>query len=130
MLSKADVVSYFYLRAGEALQGEKTGRKLPPSCIAITNSKAGCMRLFPITSQPPADDRDALLIQEIECRRSGLKYPSWIIRDERNVEDLTQLYNFESLTPIGQFSPGFDTTLTEKLRLIAEDRKLKLVNRT
>jgi hypothetical protein len=87
------------------------------------------MFLFPVTTQPPLEGRAMLAVHEMECRRAGLAFPSWVVCDECNAVDLTQLYDFESLTPIGQFSVGFMSAVTAKIRGVIGDRRLKLVKR-
>ena len=87
------VISYNYLWAREHNDREVLGRKARPACvqIIIQDDKRGTVvALFPITSQPPHATRTALEIPEIDARRIGLKFPSWIMVDEWNLDDLAK----------------------------------------
>jgi hypothetical protein len=130
MLTKGDLVHYYYLWARESEAGEETGRKSRPTCIAFIDNKQSRMLLFPVTTQLPGAARETLAIHEMECRRAGLTFPSWIVCDECNAVDLSQLYDFESLTPIGQFSAGFLNIVVEKIRGVVAERKFSTVRRT
>ena len=64
------------------------------------------MFLFPLTSQKPDRSRAHCPISEIECRRGGLAYPSWLILDEYNQVQVDEACDLVT-TPIGAFSPAF-----------------------
>jgi hypothetical protein len=63
--------------------------------------------LFPLALQNPDRSRPHLPISEIECRRGGLVYPSWLILDEYNLVQVDQAYDLVTTTPIDAFSPAF-----------------------
>jgi hypothetical protein len=75
------------IRVREAERGETEGRKPRPVAVGVRIAKPkgeDLLVLFPITSQPPAYDRFAVAIPEMEKRRAGLdaSLRLWIVLDE------------------------------------------------
>jgi hypothetical protein len=68
--STGDVVLYSYLWAGEYECGEESGRKTRPACVMVLfkdNKGRQTTLLFPITSQKPLPQTQAVEIPETEC---------------------------------------------------------------
>jgi hypothetical protein len=63
--------------------------------------------VFPITSKAPGSGTLALEIPETEARRAGLPRQCWIVVEEYNRINEDELYDFESLDPLGAFGLGF-----------------------
>ena len=130
MLEPGDVVRFFYLWTRQADAGEDSGRKARPACIAVKSSAPSSIAyLFAITSQTPGAERLAAAFSEIECRRAGLSFPSWIILDEYNRVDLERPYDFESMVPLGAVSPSFLRQLAAIIKNAAEKRRIAAVVR-
>ncbi len=72
----------------------------------------------------------ALEIPETECRRANLAQPCWIIVEEYNRIDEDELYDFESLIPLGEFSLGFLKRIGLAITKASEDKRLKAVRRS
>lgn len=107
-LSRGSVYRYNYLWSREHEKREVSGRKARPVCLLIRSSALpAVLFLFPLTSQAPQPDTLALHVPDSECRRANLTQPCWIVVDEYNRADEDELYDFESLAPIGQFSLSF-----------------------
>jgi hypothetical protein len=131
MLEPGQIVRFFYLWNREAAQGEESGRKARPTCVVVrTLAVPGVVFLFPITSQMPGTERVFLAISQMECRRAGLDFPSWIILDEYNRVELDKAFDFEATTPIGSFSPAFLKTIASTVKQAAAARKLAGVARS
>ncbi|MER8390316.1 hypothetical protein NKH10_00090 [Mesorhizobium sp. M1340] len=79
---------------------------------------------FPLTSQKPRS-RPHLAISEIECRRGGLDYPSWLILDEDNRVQVDEAYDLVATTPIGAFSPAFLRKIAGAIKETAAQRRLR-----
>lgn len=117
------VLEYAYLWKRQADAGEISGRKDRPVCLALrlgTDPDRMAFFLFPITSQPPAADRPAIAIPQIECRRGGLSHPAWLIVDEFNHTKADAAYDVADATPRGMFSAAF---MKAVVRQIAEARQ-------
>jgi hypothetical protein len=115
------VISYNYLWAREYDRREESGRKSRPACVQIIIADRGgatVVALFPITSQPPAVERTALEIPEMDARRIGLSTPSWIVVDEWNLDDLAKSPHIADARPIGPLSTAF----MKRVRAAAADR--------
>jgi hypothetical protein len=130
MLTRGDIVSYFYPWSRQARDGEESGRKARPACVVVQDETSARLFLFPITSQPPSASAHGLVITEMECRRCGLNFPSWIICDEYNVVQKASLHDFESLEPIGRFSSNFFDLFKAEVKNAAILRRLKAVSRS
>ena len=105
-----DVVLYSYLWAREHDQGEESGRKARPACVMVlfkNDTGRETTLLFPITSQKPALQAEAVGIPETEARRARLYWPAWIIVSEFNTDDLTKSFALEDREPLGTFSGKF-----------------------
>jgi hypothetical protein len=104
------VIRHSYLWAREYDRKEEAGRKNRPACVQIivaaTNAET-IVALFPITSQPPRDDRTALEIPETEARRVGLVHPAWVVVDEWNLDNLATSLHIGDSRPLGIFSTAF-----------------------
>ena len=81
------------------------------------------------TSQKPQRTRAHLAISEIECRRGGLGFPSWLILDEYNRVGADAGYDFETMAPIGTFSPAFVRRIASAIKQAATRRRLRGIAR-
>lgn len=130
MLNSGEIVRYGYLWAREADSGEESGRKSRPVCVAVrTSSKPAALFLFPITRQKPDSARFHFAISEIECRRGGLSFPSYLIIDEYNHVPVDAAYDLESPHPIGAFSPAFMRKVAARIKDVATRSRLRGVRR-
>ena len=128
--SNGSILSYHYLWARQADAGEESGRKARPVCLAVTSpSDASLVYLFPITSQKPTDAPAGLAITEIECRRGGLRHPSWLILDEYNQVDLADAYDLAATAPLGRFSAAFTKAIATRIRDLAARHRVRGVRR-
>ncbi|MER9616802.1 hypothetical protein [Mesorhizobium sp. M0207] len=126
MLKAGDLLRYYYLWAREADAGEESGRKARPVCIVVrTLATPAALFLFPLTSQKPHRSRPHLAISEIECRRGGLDYPSWLILDDFNRVPVDEAYDLVTTTPIGAFSPAFVRKIAGVIKETAAQRRLR-----
>jgi hypothetical protein len=126
MLKAGDLLRYYYLWAREADASEESGRKARPVCIVVrTPATPAALFLFPLTSQKPDRSRAHLAISEIECRRGGLDYPSWLIVDEYNRVQVDEAYDLVTTTPIGAFSPAFVRKIAGVIKETAAQRRLR-----
>lgn len=132
--ASGDVWRYDYLWHWQANAGETEGRKTRPiTFVAAMPGKNGQTNLFilPITSSPPASDRKALEIPQIERRRAGLDdFPLWIMLDEFNHDVLEASFYFDPNAKIGSFSTAFHQAALKAFTLIARERQTKRVLRT
>ncbi|RWD87933.1 MAG: hypothetical protein EOS39_24255 [Mesorhizobium sp.] len=85
--------------------------------------------MFPLTSQKPHRSRTHIAISEIECRRGGLDFPSWLILDEYNRVRIDEAYDLVTTKPIGSFSPAFVRKIAGLIKEAAEQRRLRGVVR-
>ena len=130
MLKPGDLVRYGYLWAREAARGEETGRKFRPACVVVrTPAPASSLFVFPLTSQQPDADRAYLTVTEIECRRGGLDYPSFLVLDEYNRFLESEAFDLEATKPIGAFSTSFLRKIARAVRDLARERRLQAVQR-
>lgn len=107
--SAGDILRYGYLWAREAARGEESGRKVRPVCLVVRGATDPAhLYLFALTSRPPEAGRVAIPISEIESKRAGLKYPTWLILDEYNVvrEEYVAI-DLASTKPLGSFSTAY-----------------------
>ncbi|WP_338695371.1 hypothetical protein V5279_04355 [Bradyrhizobium sp. 26S5] len=131
-LRTGSVIRFPYLWVREAERGETEGRKPRPVAVGvrIARPKGGdVLVLFPITSQPPAPDRFAAEIPEMEKRRAGLDATLrlWIILDEYNQDIVDQSFYLEPAPPLGRFSKAFFLPLMKQF--IARRASIRGVNR-
>jgi hypothetical protein len=108
--STGDVVLYSYLWAREHERGEESGRKTRPACVMVLfkdNKGRQTTLLFPITSQMPLPQTQAVEIPETEARRARLYSPAWIIVSEFNTDNLDSSFALEDREPLGTFSGKF-----------------------
>ncbi|ACP21783.1 hypothetical protein NGR_b03190 (plasmid) [Sinorhizobium fredii NGR234] len=70
-----------------------------------------------------------IVISEIECRRGGLRFPSWLVLDEYNRVELDEAYDFSTTTPSGAFSPAFVRKIAILIKQAATQRRLRAVVR-
>lgn len=105
------VISYPFLWVREAAAGETEGRKPRPTAVALRLARPSgdAVVLLPITTQPPARERDAVEIPETEKQRAGLEISvrCWIILDEFNTDVIGKSYYLEPEPPLGAFSRAF-----------------------
>ncbi|TIU24766.1 MAG: hypothetical protein E5W38_30270 [Mesorhizobium sp.] len=85
--------------------------------------------MFPLTSQKPDRSRTHIAISEIERRRGGLDFPSWLILDEYNRVRIDEAYDLVTTKPIGSFSPAFVRKIAGLIKEAAEQRRLRGVVR-
>lgn len=128
----ACVIRFPYLWAREAERGETEGRKVRPVAVGVRISRPegeDVLVLFPITSRPPAPDRFAAEIPEMEKRRAGLDaaISLWIILDEYNQDVIGQSFYLEPEPPLGRFSKAFFLPLMKEF--IARRARVRNVNR-
>jgi len=128
----ACVIRFPYLWAREAERGETEGRKVRPVAVGVRISRPkgeDVLVLFPITSQPPAEDRFAVEIPETEKRRAGLDATVrlWMILDEYNQDIISQSFYLEPEPPLGRFSKAFFLPLMKEF--IARRARARSVNR-
>jgi hypothetical protein len=130
-LKRGSLYRFNYLWSREHSNGEVSGRKARPACLVVRSSTTpAVLYLFPVTSREPPADVIALAISKGECRFASLDHPSWIVIEEYNRVDETELYDFESLTPIGQFSPSFMLHIAAAIKRAAQLERLTGVPRT
>ena len=130
MLKPGDLVRYGYLWARQADAGEESGRKARPVCVVVrTPTTPAALFLFPLTSQRPDAARACIAVSEIECRRGGLDYPSYLILDEYNRVRADAAYDLETPGPIGAFSPACLRKIAARIKEVARQRRLRGVVR-
>ncbi|MEI9406121.1 hypothetical protein [Mesorhizobium argentiipisi] len=130
MFKPGDLLRYYYLWARQADAGEESGRKARPVCIVVRAPTApATLFLFPLTSRQPDATRTYIAISEIECRRGGLDFPSWLILDEYNRVRTDEAYDLVSTKPIGSFSPAFVRKIAGLIKEAANQRRLRGVVR-
>jgi hypothetical protein len=130
MLKPGDLLRYYYLWARQADIGEESGRKARPVCIVVrTPVEPAALFLFPLTTQMPDRSRPHIAVSEIECRRGGLDFPSWLILDEYNRVQVDEAYDLVTTTPIGAFSPAFVRKIAALIKEAAAQRRLRGVVR-
>lgn len=130
-----EVFRYSFLWKRERMQGETEGRKVRPTCVAVTMQlKAGETQLFivPITTRPPAPDRLALSVPPLEAKRAGLDAakPCWIMLDELNFDIFERSYDFEDRTPLGAFGRSFTAQVKRLVLAAAKSGSAALIKRT
>lgn len=130
-LTRGSLYRFNYLWSREHEKSEVSGRKARPVCLVVRSSASpAALFLFPITTQAPSTDTIALEVPIAELRRGGLATPCWIVVDEYNRVDEDELYDFESLTPLGTFSLAFLKQVAEEIAEAAKRRRLKAVPRS
>ncbi|WP_434721857.1 hypothetical protein [Mesorhizobium sp. RIZ17] len=130
MFKPGDLLRYYYLWARQADAGEESGRKARPVCVVVrTPTTPAALFLFPLTSQQLSPTRTSIAISEIECRRGGLDFPSWLILDEYNRVRTDEAYDLVTTKPIGSFSPAFVRKIAGLIKEAADQRRLRGVAR-
>jgi hypothetical protein len=131
MFKVGAIYRYSFLWSRESLAGEVSGRKNRPACLLMRPAdRPDILVLFPITSRAAGHLEFGQLIPEAECRRAGIDSPAWIIMDELNLSLASDPYDFASLTPIGEFSPGFRETLLTRAKAALVARRAKITKRS
>ncbi|MBZ9660887.1 hypothetical protein LB523_17720 [Mesorhizobium sp. ESP-6-4] len=126
MFKPGDLLRYYYLWARQADAGEESGRKARPVCIVVrTPTTPAALFLFPLTSQQPDATRTYIAISEIECRRGGFDFPSWLILDQYNRVRTDEAYDLVTVKPIGSFSPAFVRKIAGLIKEAADQRGLR-----
>jgi hypothetical protein len=128
MFEAGQIVRFNYFWSHQVDRGEESGRKARPACVVVKTEKS--MFLFPITSQRPDPGRASIAISEIECRRGGIKPPSWIVVDEYNRIGAAEAHDFESVEPLGSFSMALLRRIAEDVKALAQARRLRSLGRT
>lgn len=131
MFEPGEIYEFSYLWKRQAEQGEESGRKVRPACLAVTAGRdPTALFLFPITSQKPLRGQHAIAIGEIECRRANLAPPCWLILDELNYTTTDNLADFMSLVPRGAFSAAFLATVVRSIQALRACGRVAMVKRT
>ncbi len=111
-MKQGEVYRFHYLWGHQAERGEESGRKIRRVCLMMEVN--GWLYLFPISGQipqprEPGEERLYEVVPETEQRRIGLgpEKVSHLILDDYNKVRMDELYDFESLTPVGSFSTRF-----------------------
>ena len=125
-----EVYRYNYLWGHEAARGEESGRKIRRVCLMMEVN--GWIYLFPISSRVPmpaeqGSERLYEVVPETEQRRIGLSSDkaSHLILDDYNKVRPDELYDFESLTPVGSFSARFLEKVARRfLTAVRENRPI------
>jgi hypothetical protein len=126
-----EVYEFSYLWKRQAEEGEESGRKDRPVCLAVTSGQNPTgLFLFPITSQEPLPGQKAVAIAEIECRRANLNHPSWLVIDELNHTTTDNLVDFVGLAPLGAFSSAFLATIARSIQALRARGRVAIVKRT
>lgn len=130
-LSRGSIYRFKYLWSREHDNLEVSGRKARPVCLVVRSaSKPSVLFIFPITIRPPLAGTAALNIPPVECRRGGLSENCWIVVDEYNRLSDDELYDFESLRPIGAFSEGFMKTIARAIKTVSQATRVRAVPRS
>lgn len=113
------VVRFPYLWAREAAKGEIEGRKFRPVAVGVRIPQPkgdDVVFLFPITSQPPSEERFAAEIPDIEKHRAGLDRTIrlWIVLDEYNQDVIGRSFYLEPEPPLGYLSKAFFLPLLQE----------------
>jgi hypothetical protein len=125
------IYEFSYLWKRQAEEGEESGRKGRPVCLAVTSGKnPTALFLFPITSQKPLPGREAIAIPEIECGRANLDGPSWLVIDELNYTTTDNLVDFVGVSPRGVFSTAFLATIAQRIKGLRTRGRLAIIKRT
>jgi hypothetical protein len=126
-----EVYEFSYLWKRQAEEGEESGRKDRPVCLAVTSGQnPTALFLFPITSQKPSPGREAIAIAEIECGRANLDHPSWLVIDELNYTTTDNLVDFVGLSPRGAFSAAFLAIIAQRIRALRSHGRVAIARRT
>jgi hypothetical protein len=129
-LSRGSLYLYNYLWSHEFERREVSGRKARPACLVVRRAgQPAALFLFPLTTKQPPDDRVSLEIPETELRRANLKQKCWIVLDEYNRCEEDELYDFQSLNPIGSFGARFLGQVGAGVARASKLRRLRGVNR-
>lgn len=118
-IQSGSVIRFAYLWSREAARGETEGRKPRPTAVGFRLRRPkgqDLLVLFPITSQPPASERFAVEIPEMEKRRAGLDVALrlWIVLDDYNTDIIGQSFYLEPEPPLGRFSRAFFAPLMQE----------------
>ncbi|MET2832287.1 hypothetical protein [Mesorhizobium shangrilense] len=129
-MKRGEVYRFHYLWGHEAVRGEESGRKIRRVCLMMEVN--GWLYLFPISGQAPqprepGEERLYEIIPETERHRIGLgaeaEKVSHLILDDYNKVKLDELYDFESVTPVGSFSPRFLEKVARRFINAMRDRR-------
>lgn len=125
-----DIINYGYLWAHQAAKGEESGRKDRPTCLVVKAGDAPeTYFLFPITSQKPKSGAYKE-IPHLECKRSGLNYPSYIVLDQYNEDKADLMFALASTTPLGSISAKYLGEVAQGIKDTAAKDRITKVNRT
>ncbi len=130
MLKPGDIIRYGYLWARQSDAGEESGRKARPACVVVRTPKnPAILFVFPLTSQKPEADHPYIPVSEIECRRGGLDFPSYLVIDEFNHFLETEAFDLETPAPVGAFSHAFLKRIAIRVRELSAQKRLRGVAR-
>jgi hypothetical protein len=126
-MKRGEVYRFNYLWGHEAERREESGRKIRRACLMMQVDDH--LYLFPLSSlvprpREPGEERFYEVVPEIECRRIGLgpDEVSHLILDDYNKVRVDELYDFESLTPVGSFSLRFLEKVARRFIEAVRDR--------
>ena len=131
MFEPGAVYQFSYLWAWQFARGEEGGRKSRPVCLVVkTPGGEPALLLFPLTSRTPESQRLSLEVPADELRKCGLRGPCWIMLDEFNRTLAKTPFDFESLQPLGHFSPRFLRRIAKVVKDGAKSRRIAAVPRS
>jgi hypothetical protein len=126
-----EVYEFSYLWKRQAEQGEESGRKDRPVCLAVTSGQnPTALFLFPITSRKPLSGRQAIALSDVECRRANFDQPAWLVIDELNYATTDNLVDFVGLSPLGAFSTAFLAAIAGRIKALRTRGRVAFVRRT
>lgn len=125
-----DIINYEYLWAHQAARGEESGRKVRPTCLVVKRGDAPEKYfLFPITSKKPQGGTFKE-IPQLECKRAGINYPSYIVLDQYNEDQSDLMFALASTTPRGSISSSYLLEVAQGIKDAAAKIRPIGVNRT
>ena len=115
------VLHYPYLWHWQDAQGETEGRKDRPVAVAVLfvgRDGQDYVLLLPLTTQKPAERREAIEIPATEKARAALDQnrSQWLMLDEYNLDPVKGSYYLRQSAVTGQFSKAFMRTVLEQFR--------------
>jgi hypothetical protein len=131
MFEPGGIYRFSYLWSWQSDRGEETGRKTRPVCLILRiPAPSERLFLFPISTKRPPDDHASIKIPEKEVRLAGLYGPSWLLLGEYNRTEASNLYDFESLEPLGSFSHAFFQEVLLAIKKTSAKKRLREIKRS
>ena len=131
MFEPGEIYRFSYLWSWQKEKGEESGRRARPVCLVLRLPvPAGSLFLFPITTKRPEPEQAFLAIPKQELANSGLDGPCWIILGEYNRSEADDVYDFESIEPIGRFSKEFFHKVLFAIKAFSATRRITEIRRT